>query len=99
MSNTPAPTALGVAGSPIDQMSFREGRDQHLNVLVRANGSGDGMWGAEVTSGDMALLRVPLSMFGDGTDKASSTHYAGPCPCRSLATLHTPPAIGGSFLR
>ncbi len=70
------PTALGVAGSPIDQMSFREGRDEHLNVLVRANGSGEGMWGAEVTSGDMALLRVPLSMFGDGTEKASSSHYA-----------------------
>jgi hypothetical protein len=70
------PTALGVKGSPIDQMSFLEGSDQHLNVLVRADASGDGMWRAEVTSGDMALLRVPLSLFGDGESSAPSDYYA-----------------------
>lgn len=70
------PQALKVLGSPIDQMSFLEGSDEHLNVLVRADGSGDGMWGAEVTSGDMALLRVSLSWFGDGEDAAPRENYA-----------------------
>jgi hypothetical protein len=71
-----APTALRVAGSPIDQFSFLESDDEHLNVLVRADGRGDGMWGAEVTAGDLALLRVPLSSFGDGSDAASEERYA-----------------------
>src|SRR5262249_17427785 len=37
-----APTALKVAGSPIDQFSFLEAAG-HLNVLVRAEGRGEGM--------------------------------------------------------
>ena len=57
------PSALGVSGSPVDQFSFLESGDKHLNVLVRSNGSGDGMWGAERTAGEVALLRVPLSQF------------------------------------
>jgi len=70
-----APTALKVAGSPIDQFSFLEGGDGHLNVLVRANGRGDGMWGAEVNAGDYALLRVALENFGDGTEAAPADSY------------------------
>ena len=57
------PSALGVSGSPVDQFSFLESGDKHLNVLVRSNGSGDGMWGAERTAGEVALLRVPLYEF------------------------------------
>ena len=38
-------------GSPIDQFSFLEGDDGHLNVLVRANGRGDGMWASETRGG------------------------------------------------
>src|SRR6185295_12406684 len=41
----------------------------------RADGSGDGMWAAEVTTGDVAMMRVPLSLFNDGTDSASSWAY------------------------
>ena len=37
------------AGRPIDQFSFLEGDDGHLNVLVRVDGRGDGMWAAEST--------------------------------------------------
>ena len=71
-----APSALRVKGTPIDQMSFLEGSDGFLNVVVRADGGGDTMWRAEVKSGDMALLRVPLSSFGGGDAEAPSESYA-----------------------
>jgi hypothetical protein len=71
------PSALGASGSPVDQFSFLESEDKHLNVLVRSNGSGDGMWQAERTAGNVALLRVPLSSFNDGSNSASSWDYHG----------------------
>ncbi|HKU70793.1 MAG TPA: beta-propeller domain-containing protein [Burkholderiales bacterium] len=70
-----APTALKVAGSPIDQFSFLEGGDGYLNVLVRANGRGDAMWAAERNAGDYALLRVELDRFADGKDSAPVENY------------------------
>jgi hypothetical protein len=71
-----APTALKVAGTPIDQFSFLESEDGYLNVLVRSNGRGDGMWGAEQRNpGDMALLRAPLSRFSDGSETAPASSY------------------------
>ena len=47
--DTSSPSALGVSGSPIDQFSFLQSEDDHLNVLVRSDARGDGMWGAEVS--------------------------------------------------
>ncbi len=70
-----APSALKTAGSPIDQFAFLEGEDGFLNVLVRSNGRGDGMWAAEVNSGDLALLRVPLASFSDGRESAPADGY------------------------
>ena len=70
-----APTALKTAGSPIDQFSFLESPDHHLNVLVRANGRGDGMWAAETSAGDFALLRVSLDSFSDGRESAPAEAY------------------------
>ena len=70
-----APSALKAAGSPIDQFSFLEGDDAHLNVLVRAGGRGDGMWAAEARAGDLALLRVPLASFSDGRERAPASAY------------------------
>jgi hypothetical protein len=70
-----APSALKVTGSPLDQFSFLEGEDGMLNVLVRSAGRGDGMWGAERNSGDVALLRIPLSGFSDGKDGAPADAY------------------------
>jgi hypothetical protein len=70
-----SPSALGVAGAPIDQFSFLESSDGNLNVLVRADSVGDGMWGAEVAAGDVALMRVPLSSFSDGSQDVSSFNY------------------------
>jgi hypothetical protein len=69
-----APSALKTAGVPIDQMSFLE-EGGHLNVLLRESGRGEGMWGSEHTGGSMALLRVPLSAFGDGRGSAQREHY------------------------
>ncbi|HYW14377.1 MAG TPA: beta-propeller domain-containing protein, partial [Longimicrobium sp.] len=78
------PGALGVTGSPVDQFSFLESADRHLNVLVRADGAGDGMWNAERTGGDASLLRVPLAAFGDGTGSAARELYrALPVPAGS----------------
>ncbi|MEA2958778.1 MAG: hypothetical protein QOJ58_4311, partial [Alphaproteobacteria bacterium] len=70
-----SPSALGVAGAPIDQFSFLESSDGNLNVLVRAESVGDGMWGAEMTAGDVALLRVPLTSFSDGSQYATAFNY------------------------
>jgi hypothetical protein len=70
-----APSALKTAGAPIDQFSFHEGDDGLLNVLVRSNGRGDGMWAAENNAGDLALLRVPLASFSDGRDAAPDEAY------------------------
>jgi hypothetical protein len=70
-----APSALKTAGSPIDQFSFLEGNDGHLNVLLRSNGRGDGMWAAEMKGGEMALMRVPLASFGDGRATAPASAY------------------------
>jgi PAS domain-containing protein len=70
-----SPSALGVAGAPIDQFSFLESSDGNLNVLVRAESVGDGMWGAEMTAGDVALLRVPLTSFSDGSQDATAFNY------------------------
>jgi hypothetical protein len=70
-----APSALKVNGSPIDQFSFLESEDGHLNVLVRPDGSGDGMWRAEGPSGPMALMRVPLASFSDGSTSVPSYRY------------------------
>jgi len=69
------PSAIGVSGSPVDQFSFLESEDKNLNVLVRNDSNGDGMWGAEYANGDVAMLRMPLSLFNDGTDSASSWCY------------------------
>jgi len=69
-----APSALKTAGVPIDQMSFLE-EAGHLNVLLRESGRGEGMWGSESTHGSMALLRVPLTEFGDGSGAALPSHY------------------------
>jgi len=71
-----APSALNVSGSPVDQFSFLESEDGYLNVLVRSESSGDGMWGAEAAAqGDVALMRVPLTHFSDGNDTVAPFRY------------------------
>ena len=81
-----APTALRVSGSPVDQFSFLESDDGYLNVLVRADAAGDGMWRAEVAAGDMALLRVPLASFNDGSATVPASNYR-PLPAAGNGTF------------
>lgn len=70
-----APSALKVAGAPVDQFSFLESADGHLNVLVSETGLGEGMWRARQGTGELALLRVPLNSFSDGKDSAPARSY------------------------
>jgi hypothetical protein len=70
-----APSALRATGSPTDQFSFLE-QDEHLNVLLRAEASGESMWGSELARGDVALLRVPLDSFSDAVGRAPPSSYA-----------------------
>lgn len=69
------PSALEVSGSPVDQFSFLESEDGRLNVLVRSDAAGDGMWRAESAAGDVALLRVPVTSFSDGSQAAPASSY------------------------
>ena len=70
-----APSALRVSGSPVDQFSFLESEDGYLNVLVRSDGTGDGMWSAERTSGSAALMRIAVDSFTDGSADVPATNY------------------------
>ena len=69
------PGALQVTGGPVDQFSFLQSDDRHLNVLVVSRTDGDGMWAAEVAAGDVALMRIPLSSFSDGSQMVPATSY------------------------
>nr|MDQ2936852.1 beta-propeller domain-containing protein [Acidobacteriota bacterium] len=73
--NGSSPSALQVSGSPVDQFSFLESEDGQLNVLVRSDAAGDGMWGAEVAAGDVALMRVSLTSFSDGSEAVPASNY------------------------
>ena len=70
-----APSALGVMGTPVDQFSFLESDDKHLNVLVRSDGNGEQMWGSEFATGDVALFRAPIDSFSDGSQQAPGYRY------------------------
>jgi hypothetical protein len=69
------PSALGVSGSPVDQFSFLQSDDEYLNVLVRSNSKGDGMWAAEVAAGDVALMRIGIASFSDGSETVPASSY------------------------
>jgi hypothetical protein len=69
------PSALRASGSPVDQFSFLQSEDRQLNVLVRSESSGDGMWGAEVAEGSVALMRIPVASFSDGSEAVPASSY------------------------
>ncbi|MGR4891285.1 beta-propeller domain-containing protein [Sphingopyxis sp. LARHCG72] len=71
-----APQAVEVAGMPLDQFSFREEKDGSLHVLTMAAGGGDAMWQAEANDkGDMALLHLAATRFGNGAEKVDAKDY------------------------
>ncbi|HEY9428508.1 MAG TPA: beta-propeller domain-containing protein [Gemmatimonadaceae bacterium] len=69
-----SPSAIRIAGMPLDQFSFHE-RDGELDVLLRSRRYGDEMWAPERPGGELALLRLPLARFGDGTAAAPRSAY------------------------
>jgi hypothetical protein len=71
------PSAVAARGAPVDQLSFMADAERStLHVLVRAGGGGgDAMWSPEVTGGDVALLSIPMSAFGDGTREVAFAQY------------------------
>jgi hypothetical protein len=70
------PTALRVAGKPVDESSFLESGG-YLHVLL----SMDARPGAQYRTPWLALLRVPVSALGAGRDSAAAADY------RELTTL------------
>lgn len=70
------PGAVRVWGAPTDQFSFKESARRNLHVLVRGAGGGDGMWGAEATEGEVALVELPAAMFSTQVEIADRTRYA-----------------------
>jgi hypothetical protein len=70
-----APSVLKTVGVPIDTLSFRDDGRGRLDVLLRADGPGEAMWGAPRARGSTALLSVPLAAFGDGRAAAGAAHY------------------------
>jgi hypothetical protein len=68
------PAVVSVSGSPVDQFSFLE-EGGHLNVILRAEARGDGMWKAEIAEGDVAFLRLPLSTFSTRVEEVSRERY------------------------
>jgi hypothetical protein len=81
------PRALGVNGSPIDQFSFLESNDDHLNVLVLGRAQGERMWRSERARGMASLLRVPVGSFADGSRSADQSNYR-PLPSDSTGIFH-----------
>ena len=69
------PSAIGVSGSPVDQFSFRENGGESIDILVRSEDYGGGMWGGEVSYGDPMLLHLPLDALGNGARDAGRDRY------------------------
>ncbi|NHZ38956.1 hypothetical protein [Massilia aquatica] len=72
--NGGAPGAVRVAGAPHDPFSFYESADAHLNVLVGADGA-TRSWRGEAGPNALALLRLPLQAFSDGSERAPMAGY------------------------
>ena len=60
-------------------------------MLLRSHAGGDGMWRAERSRGDFALMRVALSSFGSGRDAAPrSARLPDTWPPASQSSLAAP---------
>ena len=71
-----SPQAVRVMGNPIDQFSFNPNAAAgRMDILVSADSGGDEMWRSEVSQGDMALLRLPMSRFGNGSGSVQPEDY------------------------
>ena len=74
--NGNAPSVARVEGAPLDQFSFYANEAAiRLDILVMPDGAGDGMWAAEGAVGRPALLRLPTTRFGDGSQPPLPSDY------------------------
>ena len=70
------PSAVQVRGGPVDQFSFHANVPaSRLDILVTRLSGGDGMWAPEFAQGQPALLQLPTSRFGDGSEAALPSDY------------------------
>jgi hypothetical protein len=70
------PSAVGARGHVRDQFAFREDpAERMLNILVQANDYGGEMWQPEAPPSTIALIRVPLSEFNDGSREVRRRYY------------------------
>jgi len=72
-----APTALGAVGRPAGETPFLEDAAGFLNVVVGDDSVGDWIWPDTTNRMAAALLRVPLTSFGDGSGFAPPESYRG----------------------
>jgi Beta propeller domain len=70
-----AVTAVRAQGQPLDQLSFKESADGQINVLLTADGRGDGMGSPERAQGRLSLLRLPLWMLSAAPQAAPAAAY------------------------
>jgi hypothetical protein len=71
-----APSAVGVRGTPLDQFSFHPNVAQsRLDILVTSTEEGDEMWNPVFANYRPALLRLPTTRFGDGSEEALLSDY------------------------
>lgn len=71
-----APQAVQVQGDPVDQFSFSPNAEAgRLDILVVSDSDGDRMWSPEFANGAAALLRLPMSRFGDGSGGTRAQDY------------------------
>jgi hypothetical protein len=79
LDDASAVTAIRARGAPTDSFSFLE-KDGVLNVLLRADSSGDAMWQAErdaIPGTAIALLRVPTGSFSRAVREPRTASYVG----------------------
>jgi len=70
------PSAIGARGNVHDQFAFREDAAEGvLNVFVQASNYGGEMWMPQAPPGTIALMRVPLAEFNDGSREVRQRFY------------------------
>jgi hypothetical protein len=69
------PQAVAARGQPVDQFSFYADAKRGALHVVVGSGYGDRMWGPEWTRGGLALVTVPISLFGSGAAEVPQRRY------------------------
>ncbi len=73
--DTSRPQAVAARGQPVDQFSFLADDKRSALQIVVGSGGGDRMWGPEWTNGRLALVTVPMTLFGNGAAEVPQGRY------------------------